>query len=128
MSDFNVLLVEDTIILAQMVMESLKQIPELATTHVSNGFAAVEYLEDNQPDLILLDLNLPGKSGWQVMEFLKSKYGEGTIKVIVMTAQSDSANKLVGKLQGVERYLVKPVAPREMIATIREILDIKTSE
>jgi len=128
MSNFTVLLVEDTIILAQMVMESLKQIPEITTDHVANGFAAVEYLEKNEPDLILLDLNIPGKSGWQVMEFLKSKYGEGAIKVVVMTAQSDSANKLVGKLQGVERYLVKPVPPREMIATIREVLGISLSE
>jgi len=128
MSNFTVLLVEDTIILAQMVMESLKQIPEITTDHVANGFAAVEYLEKNEPDLILLDLNIPGKSGWQVMEFLKSKYGEGTIKVVVMTAQSDSANKLVGKLQGVERYLVKPVPPREMIAAIREVLGISLSE
>ncbi len=125
MSNFNVLLVEDTIILAQMVMEALKRIPELSTHHAASGFAAVEYLEDNKPDLILLDLNIPGKSGWQVMEFLKSKYGEGNIKVIVMTAQSDSANKLVGKLQGVERYLVKPIAPRDMIATIREVLEIE---
>lgn len=128
MSNFNVLLVEDTIILAQMVMEALKQIPEITTHHAASGFTAVDYLEKAKPDLILLDLNIPGKSGWQVMEFVKGKYGEGSIKVIVMTAQSDSANKLVGKLQGVERYLVKPIAPREMISTIREVLEITPPE
>ena len=61
------------------------------------------------------------------MEFINGKYNRGTIKVIVMTAQSDGANKLVGKLQDVERYLVKPVAPREMISTIREVLNIESS-
>lgn len=125
MGNYKVLLVEDTIILADMVLEALKHIPELETDHIADGFEAVEYLDKTQPDLILLDLNIPGQSGWKVMEFIKKKYGEGTIKVIVMTAQSDSANKLVGKLQGVERYLVKPIPPREMLTAIREILSIE---
>lgn len=124
MGQFDVLLVEDTILLADMMMEAFKQIPEIDTYHASNGDDAVAYLDSTEPDLVLLDLNLPGQSGWQVMEFMKKKYGEGGIKVIVMTAQSDSANKLVGKLQGVERYMVKPVPPREMISAIQEVLDI----
>lgn len=123
MGHFNVLLVEDTLMLAEMIMEALKKVPEIDTHLSTNGNAAVEYLDRHQPDLVLLDLNLPGRSGWQVMEFMKNKYGDG-IKVVVMTAQSDSANKLVGKLQGVEKYMVKPISPQEMISTIREVLQI----
>ena len=126
MGNFKVLLVEDTLLLAEMVMETLRYIPEIETTHIANGIDAVEYLDDTCPDLVLLDLNIPGKSGWQVMEFIQSKYGGGLIKVIVMTAQSDSANKLVGKLQDVERYMVKPIPPREMISAIRDVLDIES--
>lgn len=126
MGNFNVLLVEDTLLLAEMVMETLRYIPELDTHHIANGNDAVDYLDTTCPDLILLDLNLPGRSGWQVMEFIKSKYGEGAIKVIIMTAQSDGANKLVGKLQAVDRYMVKPIPPREMISAIRDILDIES--
>lgn len=127
MGNFNVLLVEDTLILAEMVLETLRYIPELETHHIVNGNDAVEYLDDNCPDLLLLDLNIPGRSGWQVMEFIKTKYGEGVVKVIVMTAQSDGANKLVGKLQHIERYMVKPIPPREMISTIREVLNIESN-
>jgi two-component system, OmpR family, response regulator BaeR len=126
-TDFNVLLIEDTLEIAQMVMETLRYIPEIETHHIANGNDAVDYLDSNRPDLVLLDLNIPGRSGWKVMEFLNEKYSRGTVKVIVMTAQSDGANKLVGKLQDVERYLVKPVPPREMISTIREILNIESS-
>lgn len=125
MGNFKVLLVEDTIMLAEMVAEALKKVPEIDTHLSANGNEAVDYLNITQPDLVILDLNLPGRSGWQVMEFMKDKYGEGNTKVIVMTAQSDSANKLVGRLQGVERYMVKPVSPQEIISTIREVLQIE---
>ena len=127
MGNFNVLLVEDTLPLAEMVMETLRYIPELETHHIADGNDAVDYLDNNQPDLVLLDLNLPGRSGWKVMEFINNKYNRGTVKVIVMTAQSDGANKLVGKLQDIERYLVKPVLPRQMISTIREVLNIQSA-
>lgn len=127
MGNFNVLLVEDTLVLAEMVLETLHYIPELKTHHVVNGNDAVEYLDSNCPDLVLLDLNIPGRSGWKVMEFINGKYDKSMIKVIVMTAQGDSANKLVGKLQNVERYMVKPIPPIEMINAIREVLHIEAS-
>lgn len=124
MSSHHILLVEDTIILADMVMETIRRIPDIDCTHVASGVAAIEFLSAYRPDLILLDLNLPGKSGWQVMEFITEQYGKNAIKVIVMTAQSDGANRLVGKLQDVERYMIKPIAPRDMIHAICEILEI----
>ena len=127
MRKFNVLLVEDTKLLAEMVMDTLKQIPEVETYHTATGDAAVAFLESVKPDLMMLDLNLPGRSGWQVLEFVKGKYGSGKVKVIVMTAQSDGANKLVGMLQEVDQYLIKPVPPREILAIVRETLDISTT-
>ncbi len=127
MGNFNVLLVEDTLELAEMVLETLRRIPEIETHHIINGNDAVEYLDSTCPDLVLLDLNIPGRSGWKVMEFINTRYDKGTIKVIVMTAQGDSANKLVGRLQDVERYMVKPVSPIDMISTIREVLHIESS-
>lgn len=128
MSNLTVLLVEDTLLLAEMIMEALKQIPEISTDHCSDGDKAVVYLNEKKPDLILLDLNLPGRSGWQVLEFVKEKYGEGAIKVVVMTAQSDSANRLVGMLQHVERYMIKPVAPRKILSVVRSSLNIETPQ
>jgi len=127
MGNFNVLLVEDTLELATMVLETLRHIPEIETHHVANGNDAVDYLDGTCPNLVLLDLNIPGRSGWKVMEFINSRYSKGSIKVIVMTAQGDSANKLVGKLQDVERYMVKPISPREMISAIREVLNIESA-
>ena len=124
MGNYTVLLVEDTPMIAEMVMETLRRIEEVDCHHTLTGNDAIDYLDANRPDLVLLDLNLPGKSGWQVMEFMKGRYGEGVIKVIVMTAQSDTANKLVGRLQNVERYMIKPVLPRDIIATIREVLHL----
>ena len=126
MGNFNVLLVEDTLELAEMVLETLRYIPEIQTHHIANGNEAVEYLDHTCPQLVLLDLNIPGRSGWKVMEFINGRYDKGSIKVIVMTAQGDSANKLVGKLQNVERYMVKPISPLEMIAVIREVLNIES--
>jgi CheY-like chemotaxis protein len=95
---------------------------DYVTHHVEDGEDAVTYLQDHAPALILLDLNLPGMSGWDVLEHLVEIHGENTIPVIVTTAYSDSANRVIGKLQQVYKYLVKPFSPDELRDVVEEAL------
>lgn len=125
-SDYQILVVEDTMEFAQLTMLTLER-QGFKTAHAPDGETAVEMIAADKPSLILLDLNLPGMSGWQVLEYVTEKYGDGNIPVIVTTAYSDSANRVVGKLRDVHRYLVKPFRPEALREAIDEALGIKAS-
>jgi DNA-binding response OmpR family regulator len=121
-SHHHILVIEDTIDFAQYTMMALERYGFRAH-HAADGQAALEYIQEHRPSAVLLDLNLPDTSGWQVLEEMKAKYG--TIPVVVTTAYSDSANRVVGKLQDVYRYVVKPFSPQEIVAIVDEALGIK---
>lgn len=121
---YQILVVEDTLPMAKLTMMTLQRGGFETIFHAEDGETAIEFLENNAPDLILLDLNLPGISGWGVMEFMESKHGSGNIPVIVTTAMGDSANRVVGKLQNVYKYMVKPFTPHDLIESVEEALNI----
>ncbi|MBK9124981.1 MAG: response regulator [Chloroflexi bacterium] len=120
-----VLLVEDSVEFAAIVRETLRRI-KVDVFHAKDGRTATDYIRTNMPHLVLLDLNLPDMTGWSILEFIKSSYAgrpdNELPKVIVLTAYNDPANRLVGKLQEVFRFLVKTTTPLELQAVIREAL------
>lgn len=119
-----ILVVEDTEAMAKLTMMTLRRGGFETIFHAEDGEVAIEFLEQNEPHVVLLDLNLPGISGWGVAEFMERRYGSGTIPIIVTTAMGDSANRVVGRLQNVFRYLVKPFTPQDLIATVEEALGL----
>jgi len=121
--DLDVLIVEDASDIAQMLQISLKQIG-IDATLAKNGQVALDYLDHTEPDLILLDLNLPGINGWQVLEYAKKLYGEHSFRVIVTTANTDDINRLVGKMQYVSNYIQKPFKIDAIIEIVREVLEL----
>lgn len=122
-ADYYILMVEDDAELANFNQIVLKRAGFVAQ-HAANGEQAIAIIDQRRPDVMLLDLNLPGMSGWQVLEYMNGRYGENSVPVIVTTAQSDPANRVVGKLQEVYRYLVKPFERRELLAAIESALGI----
>lgn len=116
-----VLVVEDEQALAGFIQESLHEI-DLETYHAGDAEHAIEYLEQNTPDLIMLDIGLPGQSGWQLLELLEKRRQEDDIYIIVSTAFQDPANRLVGKLQKVDFYLAKPFTFKQLTSVVTELL------
>lgn len=122
----NVLVIEDNVMLAEITTRSLKRfglVPRLARC----GEEAMSILEDWQPDLILLDLNLPDMDGWDVLNYAESRYGEKGIRVIVTTAYDDDVNRLEGRLHFVGRYLVKPVDRESLYHAIEQVMEAPTA-
>lgn len=105
-----VLIVEDTIELAEVIQGTLETM-NLEVVHEINPVRAVTRFEALKPDLVLLDIQLPEMSGWKFLETIKATHGDRLPIIVVITAFGDPANRLVGKLQGVHDYLIKPFAP-----------------
>jgi CheY-like chemotaxis protein len=118
------LIVEDTHELAEILQVTLQRM-HIVAAHESNGSRAFARFNEMKPDVVLLDIGLPDGPGWNVLESIKDqqqKSGGKMPAVIVITAYGDPANRLVGKLHGVQSYLIKPFTPHEVERTIQTAL------
>ncbi len=116
----NILIVDDTIEYGQLLQASLMR-SGLQADYVNNGQLALDYLNEHLPDVMLLDIGMPGMNGWAVLDEIKVRYPQANFPVIVLTAFNDPANKLVGKFQQqVYRYYTKPTDLRTLANTVLE--------
>jgi DNA-binding response OmpR family regulator len=85
-----------------------------------NGPRALEQLGRQRPDLVLLDLMLPGQNGFEVCRAVHQR--DPSLPVIILTARGEEVDKVVGLELGADDYITKPFSPRELIARIRAVL------
>ncbi|MDD9271153.1 response regulator transcription factor [Paenibacillus sp. GCM10023248] len=84
-----------------------------------NGEEAIRLWRQHRPQLIVLDLMMPGKNGWQVCEEIRS---EEDVPIIMLTALGDEMDRLMGLTMGADDYLTKPFSPRELVLRMKGIL------
>jgi len=87
-----------------------------------DGETALELVGKEHPDLILLDLMLPGIDGLEVCKALKEEKRTTLIPIIMLTAKSQESDKVIGLELGADDYMTKPFSPRELIARIKAVL------
>ena len=109
-----VLIVEDTVELAEIIQVTLEDL-NLRVYHATHGNRALDLFHEVHPDLVLLDIALPDMTGWKVLETMREEQRGGKAsKILVITAYGDPANRLMGKLQGIHGYLIKPLKREEI--------------
>ena len=109
-----ILIVEDTLELAEVLQATLESMG-LESNYETHGLKALDRVKDLMPDIVLLDIGLPDITGWQMLDGIKEITGEKHLPtIIVITAFGDPANRLVGKLQNIHSYLIKPFTPDEV--------------
>jgi DNA-binding response OmpR family regulator len=97
----------------------------IQTAYAPNGFAALNLIEQRLPDVILLDIAMPGMNGWESLQAINEQFPDATFPVIVLSAFDDNTNKTIGALQSrVFRYITKPFDPSFLTKTVREALGI----
>ena len=117
------LIVEDTVELAEVIQLTLERMG-LEVYHETHGLKALDSYEIHEPALVLLDIALPDMMGWKVLDTIREQQRGGKFPlIIVITAYGDPANRLMGRLQGVEDYLVKPLTPEEIEHAVARALD-----
>lgn len=97
----------------------------LECTLVHNGLDAIETALRERPDLILLDVDMPGENGYEVARQLKTHRTTRFVPIIMLTALSELDAKLEGLEAGVDDYITKPYKPIELIARVRSLLRVK---
>ncbi|MFC1576377.1 diguanylate cyclase [Candidatus Omnitrophota bacterium] len=109
------------------ILEVLKEIlsEEYLVVTATNGPDAVELFKKESPDLIILDVSMPGMTGFEVMDKIRNYSGEKYIPIIFLTASIKIDHKLRALHGGAVDYLVKPVSPDELLARIQNFLELK---
>ncbi|MCB9317514.1 MAG: response regulator [Lewinellaceae bacterium] len=88
-----------------------------------NGMAGIEHALDNIPDLIVSDVMMPIKDGFEVLETLKNDERTSHIPIILLTAKADVQNRLAGLRRGADAYLAKPFHQEELLLTVANLLE-----
>jgi two-component system response regulator BaeR len=117
----HILIVEDEADLAQILADYLKRDGFVATT-VGDGLAAFDTLRRAPPDLLLLDLMLPGMDGLSILREMRKTPALETLPVILVTARVEEIDRLIGLELGADDYICKPFSPREVVARVKTVL------
>lgn len=113
-----ILLVEDDLTLADWVIEYLRE-QDFIVEHVARGDLVEEKLVSFDPELVLLDVMLPGLNGIEVCRLIRQS---SSLPVIMLTARADEFDEVIGLEAGANDYVIKPVRPRALLARISSAL------
>ena len=113
-----VLIVEDEPKLASLLQDYLQQ-ASFRTHIIDNGLHVGAWLSEHKPDILLLDLMLPGKDGLEVCKEVRSL---SDLPIIMITAKVEEIDRLLGLEFGADDYICKPFSPREVVARVKNVL------
>jgi len=120
--DARILVVEDDLTVAEVVVDYLRH-AGLEPRHAVDGHAALEIAATWRPDLVVLDLMLPGISGLEVCRRLREEQdAQVPLPVIMLTALGEESDRVLGLETGADDYVTKPFSPRELVSRIQALL------
>jgi len=118
----DVLVVDDSKVMREMVIACLRPTPGLAATEASSGLEAIEQLSMRTFDLMVLDLNMPDIGGIEVVEFVRGQDKLRDLPILVVTTRGDDASRSMVLAAGASRFLTKPFTPGVILAEVTNLL------
>ena len=118
MSEKKVLVVDDDINICELLRLYLEK-EGFAVTVANDGNSAVEIVKNNEFDIILLDIMLPGLDGWQVCREIRK---DSLVPIIMITAKGETFDKILGLELGADDYVPKPFDAKEVVARVKAVL------
>jgi len=116
-----VLIIDDEKDLIELVRYNLEK-EGFDVIAATDGQAGLEVVKKHRPDLVMLDLMMPGLDGLQVCQRLRADPRMGRVPVIMLTAKATEADRVVGLELGADDYITKPFSPREVVARVKAVL------
>lgn len=114
----NILIIEDEKRIADLLTDYLKM-SDYQVSHLNTGINAVETIKETQPDLVLLDIMLPGMDG---LEICKQVRKTSQVPIIMVSARVEELDRILGLEIGADDYICKPFSPREVVARVKAVL------
>jgi two-component system response regulator BaeR len=113
-----ILIVEDERKLAELLGDYLRQ-SGFASARLEDGLQVVPWVREHRPDLILLDLMLPGRDGMEICREIRTF---SSVPILILTARVEEIDRLLGLELGADDYICKPFSPREVVARVKAVL------
>ena len=121
MTKTTILVVEDELDILQLIAHNLKS-ADFDVLTAQEGYEALSVAKNHLPQLIILDLMIPGLDGFEVCKELNRSPVTKDIPVLMLTARGEEVDRIVGLELGADDYVIKPFSPRELILRVRAIL------
>ncbi len=118
----DILVVDDSKVMRDMIIACLRAIPETSFVHASSGLEAIERLSLATFDMMVLDLNMPDIGGVEVLEFVRGQDTLRSLPVMIVTTRGDEQSRERVLQAGATSFLAKPFTPDAIIAEVRAIL------
>lgn len=117
----DILIVEDEPEIAKLIQHTLES-EGFCCRVCRDGINALQVFREQQPDLIVLDLMIPGLDGLEVCARIRQKPGAKDPYILMLTAKGEEIDRVIGLSTGADDYMVKPFSPRELVARVRALL------
>ena len=118
MSPKSVLIVDDDVKLVELLAVYFQK-DGFIVHSAYDGFGALQSVREKHPDILVLDVMLPGMNGWDICRLLRKDSG---IPILMLTARDEESDRLVGLEIGADDYVTKPFSPKEVVARVKAIL------
>jgi two-component system chemotaxis response regulator CheY len=117
-----ILIVDDSQIMRQMIMACLRAEPGLSFTQAANGLEAIEKLSLGEFALVVLDLNMPDINGFEVVEFIRGQDTLRDLPILIVTTRGDETSRARALGAGASGFVTKPFSPEEILVEVRALL------
>lgn len=117
----NILIVDDEVNIRELIKFTVEK-EGYKAIEADDGHRAVNIAKADKPDLMVLDLMLPGIDGLEVCRLIKNSRDTAAMPIIMLTAKNEEIDKIIGLELGADDYLTKPFSPRELLARIKAVL------
>jgi len=121
-SPVRILVVEDETDIARLIKHTLERTGDAQVEIIESGDAALKLVQTAPPDLVILDLNLPGLDGTEVCRLIRARPATATLPIIMLTARTGETDRVSGLDLGADDYVTKPFSLRELAARVRAVL------
>ena len=117
----NIALIEDEPDIAELISGHLEK-AGYGVTVFADGSGFLQFMENNTPDLVLLDLMLPDMDGLEICKNMRKRSELSAMPIIIVTAKNEEMDKVLGLELGADDYITKPFSPKELVARVRATL------
>jgi DNA-binding response OmpR family regulator len=125
---YTVLIVDDDPRLLHVLTCGLELLGHFKVARAENGIEGLEQFFAVRPDCVVIDVVMPGMDGYQLVKALRGDPASATTPLVLLTALAQEKNQFTGLASGADRYLVKPVTPRELVSTVQQVIMISEEE